>query len=200
MSELQLNAMDLDLYFNFLGRTVFGNAYSTLTPLLFHWSVALSPFHLPFLIHQIPIQCHQMFLILILLNSLPISNPISLLPLSPLPQFPPYCLLNNFFHQILLKMNLARNSGHDFLDIPTCSRDAQMGYVTSPFLDLFLCSQLPQVQLCFYLRQTLGIFMQVSVLLCRWKQQVPSSNDPWIFFVSKTGVIFTTNNLPLSQN
>jgi hypothetical protein len=36
MPELQLNAMDLDLYFNFLGRRAFGNAYSTLTPLLFH--------------------------------------------------------------------------------------------------------------------------------------------------------------------
>jgi hypothetical protein len=36
MPELQLNAMDLDLYFNFLGRRAFGNAYSTLPPLLFH--------------------------------------------------------------------------------------------------------------------------------------------------------------------
>ena len=69
--------------------------------------------------------------------------------------------------RIFLQLNLQRNSGRNSLDTLTCKKDVQMVYVISLFQGSFQCWLLQQDHRCFYLRQTLGIFMLVSALPCR---------------------------------
>ena len=138
LPEPQLNAMDLNFHFNFLGKKEFGNKFSILTPLLSHQLVVLflflPPSHYPLrlLLHQFLIQISIQILSNLILSKF-------------------HVVRRAHFMTSLRKalLCLQSNFGQNFSIVQVFNKDVLMDYAIWLFRGLFQCLP-PQLALrCF---------------------------------------------------